>query len=75
MDFRKQNKYKIYYYEKSKHLGFYDAKFQFITGVSYYEVYKKLNKKKYKKKAKKLLKLSAKNGYLEAELYLDKLKK
>ncbi|WP_336127820.1 hypothetical protein [Mesoflavibacter sp. CH_XMU1422-2] len=62
----------IYYYESSRKMGWYDAEFEYIAGVSYYNLWKELKKKKYKSKAKKILKLSKKHGYIDAELFLDK---
>ncbi|MGC6430139.1 MAG: hypothetical protein ACON5F_03765 [Jejuia sp.] len=62
----------VYYYEGSNKLGWYDAEFEYIAGVSYYALWKEIGKKKYKSKAKKILKLSKKHGYIDAELFLDK---
>lgn len=62
----------VYFYESSKKLGWYDASFEYVTGLSYFALWKEIGKKKYKSKAKKLLKLSKKHGYIDAELFLDK---
>jgi hypothetical protein len=60
----------IYYYESSNNLGWFDGEFEYMAGVSYFELWKETKDEKYKSKAKRLLRLSKNHGYIEAELFL-----
>ncbi|NQY28288.1 MAG: hypothetical protein HRT69_02340 [Flavobacteriaceae bacterium] len=64
----------IYYYENSKNMGWYNADFEYATGLSYYALWEKSKKEKFKSKVKKLLKLSKKHGDIRAKKALKKLK-
>jgi len=54
----------IYYYSLSKGLGWYNASFDYITGISYYRLGDF-------RKAKKLLKVSSRRGSYEAKKKLS----
>ena len=61
-------------YNYSKSLGYYDPEFEYIAGVSSYNIWQIEKIASYKRLAKELLKLSKKHGSIDADLFIEKIK-